>query len=62
MLSSLFTLMNFPQRIDKISVDFSILYFERPQIKFLNFDILLSLKIVFILAKNANPDKKNRFN
>ena len=49
--------MDYPIHIDTISVYLSNLYFEGSQVKILDFDVFLSLKIVFILANSANPDE-----
>ena len=53
----LLTLIDYPIHTDAISIDLSSLYFMRSQVEISNFNIFLSLKIVFILAKKANPDK-----
>ena len=49
-------LMDYPINFDTISMRWSILYFLRGHRSyFQNFDIFLSLKIVFILANSADP-------
>ena len=49
--------MDFPIHIDTISIGLPILYFKSSQVKFLNYDFFLSLKVVSILANSGYPDE-----
>ena len=51
---TLFIPMDFPKHIDTIYMGKSILGHRS---KFLNYDVFMSLKIVFILAYIADPDE-----
>ena len=50
-------MMDFPIHIDTISMGLPILYFKESQVKNLNFNIYLSLKVFFIFANSADPDE-----
>ena len=49
--------MDFPINIDTISMGLPILYFKGPEVEVLNYDVFLSLKVVFILANSADPEE-----
>ena len=49
--------MDCPIHIDTMSVGLPIVYFKGSQVEFLNHDVFLSLKVVFIMANNADPDE-----
>ena len=51
----LFILMNFPILIDTISMGYPFYILGGLRLKFQNFNVFLSLKIVFILANSADP-------
>ena len=53
--------MDFPIYIDTISIELPIVYFKGSQVNFLNYDVFLSLKIVFILVKSADPDEMQHY-
>ena len=57
MSSPLFILMDYPIHIDTISMELSISYFKGFSVKISINGVLLSLKIVFILAYSADPDE-----
>ena len=59
--SPLFILVDFPIHIDSISIDLSILYLWGSKIEILHFNIFLSMKIYFILANSADPDKMSYY-
>ena len=50
-------LMDFPIHIATICLRLPIVYFKRSQVEFWNYEVLLSLKVVFILANTADPDE-----
>ena len=58
---TLLILMDLPIHTDTISMDLSILYFKVSRIKRCFFNIFLALKIVFILANSADPDKMSHY-
>ena len=47
-LLTLFILIDYPKRIDTISMELSILYFKGGQSKFLQYNVFLSMKIIFL--------------
>ena len=53
--------MDLPKRTDTISVGLPILYFKGAQVKVLNYDVFLSLKVVLILANSADPDEMQHY-
>ena len=50
-------MMDFPLYIDTISMGLPIVYFRGLQVGISNYNVVLSLKVVFILANNADPDE-----
>ena len=53
--------MDYPIHIDTISIELSILHLKGLPVKFLYNDVFLSLMIVFILAKSAEPEMIRHF-
>ena len=53
--------MDFPIHIDTISMGLQIVYFKGSQVEYLNYDVFLSLKIVLILANNADPGEMQHY-
>ena len=49
--------MDYPIHIDTISMELSILYLKGLPVKFLQNDVFLSLKNVFVVANRADPDE-----
>ena len=47
----------FRVHIDTTSMGLPIVYFKGSQVKFSNYDVFLSLKLVLILANSADPDE-----
>ena len=47
--------------IDVISMGLSILYFKRSQVEFVLNYVILSLKVVLILAYSADPDEMQKY-
>ena len=56
-LFTLFILIDFPIHIDSRRMSLSILYFKGSKVAFLNYDGLMSIKVVLILVNSANPNK-----
>ena len=54
---TLFELKDSPIHIDTMMMAWSISYFKGSQVRISKFDVLMSLKIVFILAYSVDPDK-----
>ena len=53
--------MDFPIHNDTISMELPIVYFKGSQVEISNYDVLLSLKIVLILANSADPDEMQHY-
>ena len=53
--------MDFPIQINTISMGLSIIYFKGSQVEITNHFVLLSEKIVFILANSGSPDEMAHF-
>ena len=54
--------MYFPIHIDTRGMGMSIVHFKWSWVEFfLNYDVFLSLKVVLILANNADPDEMQHY-
>ena len=53
----LFVLIDFPMRIDRISMILSILYLRGHMMIFLNYDAFLACRCVFIFANSGDSDE-----
>ena len=53
--------MDFPLHIDTIRMGLPIVYFNGSKVKFLNYDVFLSLKVVLILANSADPNETQHY-
>ena len=58
---TLFILMDYHMQVDRISMELSILYLMPSEVEISNFNIFLSLKIVFMLT-NATSYYKQKIN
>ena len=54
-------LMDFPIHIATVNKGLPIVFFKGLQVEFLNNDVLLSLKVVLILANRADPDEMQHY-
>ena len=53
--------MGFPKHSYTISMGLPIVYFEETKIEFKNCVVLLSMKVVLILAISADPDEMQHY-
>ena len=53
--------MDFPIHIDTISMGMSIVYFKGSLVEFSKLSLYLSLEVVLILAKSADPDEMQHY-
>ena len=53
--------MDFPIHSDTLSMGLPIVHFKGSQVEFSIFDVLLSLKVVLILANSAEADEMQHF-
>ena len=55
--SILFILMNFPMHIYRIKIELPILYLRARRKTFLNYDVFLSCRCVFIFSNSGDSDE-----
>ena len=49
--------MDFSTHIDKLSMELPILCFKGSHVEVSNYNVFLSLKVVFIIANSLDPDE-----